>query len=130
MAFQLLHKKKQMIITQEFGVLGFWGNPIQSQQAVIQQVIQISIPIHALPEVSLSKEREITSVNERNLAPLSSNAVTNLFTAMRESKEKENQNEPIGIPLIAEVPTTQEASVEATEELLEICRDEEYANTF
>jgi hypothetical protein len=101
-------------------------NPIQSQQAVIQQVIQISIPIHALPEVSLSKEREITSVNERNLAPLSSTAVTNLFAGMRESKE--NQNEPTRIPFTSETAVNSEAN--QAQELILAIAEEEHANTF
>lgn len=104
-------------------------NPIQSQQAVIQQVIQISIPLHALPEVALSKEREILSVDNRNLAPLSSTAVTNLFASM---KGKENdlllQSDSGRIPSPPEVVTSK--GIEATEELLEVCKDEEYADTF
>lgn len=67
-------------------------NPIQGQQAVVQQIVQINIPAHALPTVSMTKEREITAIDETSLAPLTSDAVTKLFTNM-----KEKSNEPTRI---------------------------------
>lgn len=82
-------------------------NPIQQQQTVVNQVIQIAIPSHSLrtPDVTLSREREITSVDGRNLAPLSSDAVTNLFESIKKGKE----NEPARIP-----PPTEETSAETS----------------
>jgi hypothetical protein len=78
-------------------------NPIQQQQAVLQQVIQISLPSHVLqvPEITLTKDREVISVDNRNLAPLSSDAVTSLFHSLRKGKENESTRLP---------PTATEAS--------------------
>lgn len=85
-------------------------NPIQQQQAVVNTVVQIAIPQHAfeVPHVTLSKEREITSVNNRNLAPLSSDAVTNLFHKLKNGE----QNEPARISSSTEESTSQVISLE------------------
>ena len=72
-------------------------NPIIEGQAITQNVIQISIPSHALPELCMTKDQEVLSVNNLNLAPLTSNGVINLFKNM-----KENQDESARIPRIAE----------------------------
>lgn len=61
-------------------------NPIQGSHSVINQVIQINLPAHALPEIVMTNEREVISVNQTNLAPLTSSGVTNLFKAMKENK--------------------------------------------
>lgn len=71
-------------------------NPIQSSQAVIQQVIQITIPQHALPNVVLTSDKEVLAINDTNLAPMSSTGVTTLFASM-----KGKQNEPTRIPQAA-----------------------------
>lgn len=68
-------------------------NPIVQSSPVLQTVVQINIPNHALPEVVLTREREVISVDSNNLAPLSSDGVTNLFKKM-----KEKQNEPARLP--------------------------------
>ena len=67
-------------------------NPIQGAQAVIQQVIQITIPQHALPDVVLTSDKEVLAIDNTNLAPLSSTGVTALFASM-----KGKQNEPARI---------------------------------
>ncbi len=72
-------------------------NPIIEGQAITQNIIQISIPSHALPELCMTKDQEVLSVNNLNLAPLTSNGVINLFKNM-----KENQDESARIPRIAE----------------------------
>lgn len=79
-------------------------NPIQQQQAVLNQVIQIAIPSHVFsaPSITLSKEREITSVNDRNLAPLTSTAVTNLFDSLKKGKEN----------VLARIPAPAEEALE------------------
>lgn len=46
---------------------------------ILNQVIQLTLPQHALPEITLSKEKEIISIGERNLAPMTSTGVINLF---------------------------------------------------
>ena len=89
-------------------------NPIQGSQSVIQQVIQINIPAHALPEVTLTREKEVISVNQTNLAPLTSAGVTNLFSQMK----KEKENEPRRIQEETE-GTPQESVSEVPEELVE-----------
>lgn len=72
-------------------------NPIIEGQAITQNIIQISIPSHALPELCMTKDQEVLSVNNLNLAPLTSNGVINLFKNM-----KENQDESTRIPRITE----------------------------
>jgi hypothetical protein len=72
-------------------------NPIIEGQAITQNIIQISIPTHALPELCMTREQEVLSVNNLNLAPLTSTGVINLFRDM-----KENQDESARIPRIAE----------------------------
>lgn len=67
-------------------------NPIVQSQPIINQIVQINIPSHALPEVVLTKDYEVVSVDNLNLAPLTSQGVTNLFKNM---KEKENEQRRI-----------------------------------
>ena len=74
-------------------------NPVQGT-TIINQTVQIAVPSHTLPEIALTKDMEVISVNTLNLAPLTSEGVTNLFKSMKQ--EKEIQNEPIGIPGTAE----------------------------
>ena len=66
-------------------------NPVQGT-TIINQTVQIAVPSHTLPEISLTKDLEVISVNTLNLAPLTSEGVTNLFKSMKE--EKEIQHEP------------------------------------
>ena len=74
-------------------------NPVQGT-TIINQTVQIAVPSHTLPEISLTKELEVISVNTLNLAPLTSEGVTNLFKNLRADKEaiemqkiEENANE-------------------------------------
>lgn len=73
-------------------------NPVQAS-TIINQVISISIPKHTMPEINLTKDLEVISVNALNLAPLTSQGVTNLFKNMKE--EKEIKNEQRSIPSLA-----------------------------
>ena len=75
-------------------------NPVQGA-TIINQTVQIAVPSHTLPEISLTKDLEVISVNTLNLAPLTSEGVTNLFKSMKEAKDvevarkiEENYNEP------------------------------------
>jgi len=61
-------------------------NPIQPA-TIINQVVAISIPNHTLPEIHLTKDKEVTSVNAFNIAPLTSQGVTNLFKEMKKERE-------------------------------------------
>ena len=74
-------------------------NPVQGT-TIINQTVQIAIPSHTLPEISLTKDLEVVSVNTLNLAPLTSEGVTNLFKNLKADKEaveaqriEENLNE-------------------------------------
>ena len=74
-------------------------NPVQGT-TIINQTVQIAVPSHTLPEISLTKELEVISVNTLNLAPLTSEGVTNLFKSLKADKEaiemqkiEENANE-------------------------------------
>ena len=93
-------------------------NPIPTQNAVVNQIIQIAIPQHAfeVPNVTLSKEREITSVDGRNLAPLSSDAVTNLFNTLRNG----GKNEPARIPAPAEEITGKTSTIQEIRKALDV----------
>lgn len=97
-------------------------NPIQQQQAVVNQVIQIALPNHAfgVPHVTISKEKEITSVDGRNLAPLSSNAVTNLFNSL---KNKGEQHEPARISEASEEPAQEVISKQEMKDSLKAVMD-------
>ena len=74
-------------------------NPVQGT-TIINQTVQIAVPSHTLPEISLTKDLEVVSVNTLNLAPLTSEGVTNLFKNLKADKEaiemqkiEENANE-------------------------------------
>ena len=74
-------------------------NPVQGT-TIINQTVQIAVPSHTLPEISLTKELEVISVNTLNLTPLTSEGVTNLFKNLKADKEaieiqkiEENLNE-------------------------------------
>jgi len=93
-------------------------NPVPTQGAVVNNIVQIAIPAHVFktPEVTLTREREITSVNNRNLAPLSSDAVTNLFESLKKGKE----NEPARLPQAAEEAPQEVFSQEAVRKALDM----------
>lgn len=55
---------------------------------VAQQIVQISLPVHALPEYYISPTKEVLSIDNQNLAPLSSSGVTNLFSSLKAIKEE------------------------------------------
>ena len=72
--------------------------PVQNTNGTVYNtIVQLSIPTHALPEVILNKEREVIAVDNNNLAPMTSEAVTNLFQTM-----KGNNNVLSRIPTEAE----------------------------
>lgn len=66
-------------------------NPIQNTPAA-QVVVSITLPSHAIPGrvIEMTSNKEVISVGEQTLAPLSSTAVTNLFSSLKGGK----QNEP------------------------------------
>lgn len=87
-------------------------NPIQGSHSVVNNVIQIGVPMHALPEIHLTKDMEVISVNNMNLAPLTSEGVTNLFKNMRSMKEINHEQRRIPAvteEVIGEAPLSEEA---------------------
>lgn len=96
-------------------------NPVQGT-TIINQTVQIAVPSHTLPEINLTKDLEVISVNTLNLAPLTSEGVTNLFKSMKQEKDietvrkiEEKYNEPNRILGAAE-----EAIAEALQKELEV----------
>lgn len=62
-------------------------NPIHASTVVHQNIVQLQLPTHALPEIAISKDNEVLQINHTNMAPLTSQGVKNLFSQL-----KENQN--------------------------------------
>jgi hypothetical protein len=62
-------------------------NPIVSQQAVYNTVVQLSLPAHATPELSFGGAKEVIAIENRNLAPLSSSGVLSLFKGLDTPKQ-------------------------------------------
>lgn len=63
-------------------------NPIVHAAPVYNTVVQLQLPQHAVPELRFSSAKEVIAIENRNLAPLSSSGVLNLFKGM-----EGNQNE-------------------------------------
>lgn len=63
-------------------------NPIVAQQPVYNTIVQLSLPAHATPELQMAQNREVISIENRNLAPLSSSGVLSLFKGLGQPKEQ------------------------------------------
>lgn len=50
---------------------------------ITQNIVQITVPAHALPELTMSSRLEVTSVDSKVMAPMSSQAVKQLFASRR-----------------------------------------------
>lgn len=68
-------------------------NPIMQGGPVYNTVVQLSLPTHAVPELQFSATKEVISIQDRALTPLSSRGVVNLFAAMDADKGKEEEND-------------------------------------
>lgn len=79
---------------------------------VYNTVIQLSLPNHALPEIAITKQKEIISIGDRNLAPMTSTGVTNLFKKIEQNKITGEHNEPTRISQ----STTEAFAATSTEE--------------
>lgn len=68
-------------------------SPVSQGGNNTQVFVSVSLPAHAIPApaIEMTNAREVTSIGTQTLAPLSSSAVTNLFSSMSGGK----QNEPI-----------------------------------
>lgn len=66
-------------------------NPIHAGVTVHQHVVQLNLPAHALPEIRISSSNEVTSIDQTNLAPLTSDGVQNLFKSMKENRNDQGR---------------------------------------
>lgn len=55
----------------------------QQNGQYVQNIINISVPAHALPEFKMNGNLEVTSIGDRIMAPMSSAAVRQLFAAKK-----------------------------------------------
>ncbi len=56
--------------------------PILQQSPVYNTIVQLGLPAHAVPELAFGQNREVTAIENRNLAPLGSGGVLSLFKQM------------------------------------------------
>lgn len=68
-------------------------NNIPVQGTFIGATVQIALPDRQLIEITSTKDREVIAVGNRELAPLTANAVTALFRRMKDQEEGE-RDEP------------------------------------
>ena len=59
------------------------GLSVAQHGNVVQNIINISVPAHALPEFRMNGNLEVTSIGDRIMAPMSSDAVRQLFKSRR-----------------------------------------------
>jgi hypothetical protein len=75
---------------------------------IIQNVTSISVPYHALamPKMVLNENAEVIAIDDKPMAPLSSEGVKKLFSDIasrrEESEFKESSNGPATLPLTAQ----------------------------
>jgi len=62
-------------------------NPIVQQAPVYNTIVSLSLPAHAVPELTFSGTKEVIAIENRNLAPLSSKGVLSLFKDMAAHKD-------------------------------------------
>jgi transcriptional regulator with XRE-family HTH domain len=61
--------------------------PRDPNGTVIHNVIQLTIPAHAIPEHVISSNKEVVAIGNQQLAPLSADGVKNLFSQIQASKQ-------------------------------------------
>lgn len=66
-------------------------NPIHASTVVHQNIVQLNLPTHALPEIVISAANEVMDVNGKNMAPLTSQGVESLFKSMKEKKHEQGR---------------------------------------
>ena len=54
-------------------------NPVIQAAPTINNIVQLTLPAHAVPEIAFNQEKEVTAIGNRDLAPLSSTGVLSLF---------------------------------------------------
>lgn len=67
-------------------------NPGLQQATILQQVVQISVPQHAIaaPVLTLNEKSEVVAIDSKPLAPLSAGGVKALFQQLHANKEAQN----------------------------------------
>ena len=89
-------------------------NPVPvGERVILNQVIQLTLPNHATPELILSGNREVIAIGDRQLTPMSSEGVTNLFKTLT---NKDTNNESRRFPQETE-GTASQAIEKAPEQL-------------
>jgi len=65
------------------------ATPLNSVGVTNQVVVSITLPNHAVPSrtFEMTTNKEVISIGDQTLAPLSSTAVTNLFSSLKNQKE-------------------------------------------
>ncbi len=77
-------------------------NPALREAASLVQIVQINIPQHAIaaPVMALNSDSEVVAIDNRPLAPMSSEGIKNLFAqrALAKTTKDEAANEQHAIP--------------------------------
>lgn len=72
-------------------------NPVIQASPTINNIIQLTLPAHAIPEIAFNAEKEVIAIGHRDLAPLSSAGVLGLFGKLTEANTidaiTDNRNE-------------------------------------
>lgn len=90
-ALRVVAERQERMKTRILSPTNNGGNTINNT------IIALSLPSHALanPPMEITKTGEVISIGDRTLAPLSSTAVTNLFSRMSQSKTELVETETI-----------------------------------
>lgn len=93
-ALEVVAKRRDMTFARK--------NPVPTTVfgALNVQMVSLNLPAHALPApiIELNSQKEIISINNNNLAPMSSDNVKNLFTRMAEQK----LSSPVAVAALAD----------------------------
>lgn len=65
-------------------------NPVIQASPTINNIIQLTLPAHAIPEIAFNAEKEVIAIGHRDLAPLSSAGVLGLFGTLN-NQEANNE---------------------------------------
>ena len=69
-------------------------NPaLAQQQNNVVQVVQITLPPHAIPSMpvmTLNQQSEVVAIDNKPLSPMSTEGVKNLFSRLKSQKEQQN----------------------------------------
>lgn len=86
-------------------------NPIHAGVVVHQNIVQLNLPTHALPEVVVSKDNEVIDVNGKNMAPLTSQGVESLFAKLKETRNVQGRILESSSRIVEEASAAQESQL-------------------